>query len=186
MTSVASPLWLGAVHDEARALFHRAREAGVSSLRALVLGQVASFRDCWTFRKNIAQKVGCSVRTVARAFRQGKELGLIAVHRAKPNEIPTGLETPVPCGWSHRFTVGWGQVGKRIQQAIELARATRIVRQAAKAAAVRPAVYVKGPTATNERAAPRTQYQRRNWTAQQLDAELALLERERLNKPPPD
>lgn len=159
----------------------------MSSLRALVLGQVGSFRDCWSFRRTLADKVGCSVRTVARALKQGKELGLIDVHRAKKNEVPSGAEGPIPCGWSHRYTVGWGKIGKMVQQAIELARATRIVKQAARAAARESK---SGPARESPKAStaarPRTEYQRRGWTAQQLDAELALLERERLNKPPDD
>src|SRR3972149_2480929 len=100
--------WPGPAFVEARAAYERARSTGLSAARALVLGCIASFKDGWICRKNLADHTGLSVRTVQRAITQGKETGLIGVGRAKPNEIPPGMDRPVPCGWSHRWPIGWG------------------------------------------------------------------------------
>ena len=54
--------WGPAAH-EARSAYFRARQAGMNSLRSLVVSFVASFKDCWAFRRQIAQIIGCSVRT---------------------------------------------------------------------------------------------------------------------------
>lgn len=173
-------VWLGPARDEAVSAFKRAREAGMSIVRSWVVGTIGSFRDCWMFRAKIAEKLGCSVRTVQRAITQAKDLGLVRTGRAKLGEKPPGVATEIPCGWSHRFIVGRGLVGAAIKQAVELARGLRLVRQAAAAAAVpSPPKPAEAPVA---RVHARTPYQRRNWTAQELDAELARLER--LQAPP--
>lgn len=131
-------LWLGPHHGEARAAYTRARRAGLTSLRALVIGSVASFKDCWAFRAKLAAKHDCSVRTVQRALTQAREEGLIGVARSKCDivrgkkvfEKPPHFDKPVPCGWSHRWTIGWGKAGAAVKQAVEAARARWIVRHA--------------------------------------------------------
>jgi len=176
MTSAA--LWLGPVHVEARSAYQRARSAGLSPLRSLVIGTVASFRDCWAFRRKIAAHLGCSVRTVQRALTHGEREGLIGKARAKLAEKPPNMDQPIPCGWSHRWTIGWGQAGKLVQQAVDAAKARWIVRHVSQ-----PVVVPKVASAL-DLGAPRqrTEHQRRGWTAEQLDAKLAELERE--HKPP--
>jgi AraC-like DNA-binding protein len=119
----ASALFVGPYQHEARAAFLRAIESGLSVTRAYVLAQVASFKDGWLFRSTLAEKVGCSVRTVARAFAQAKREGLLRTHRAKKREIPPGCDQPLRCGWSHRFVIGWGAAGAAVKQAVECARA---------------------------------------------------------------
>jgi hypothetical protein len=159
-------LWLGPSPTEARAAYQRARVAGMSALRALVLGNVASFRECWAFRSKLAAKAGCSVRTVQRALTQATELGLMGRARAKPNERPPGLDQPLPCGWSHRWIVGWGKAGEAVQRAIDTARARVTLRRATRT--------VESCTPKPKACASvRSERAPRRWTAAELDAELA-------------
>lgn len=167
------------MHSEARAAYQRARNSGLSPLRSLVIGSVASFKECWTFRRKLAAHVGCSVRTVQRALTQAKAEGLINTARAKKTDIPPNWQHgPVTCGWSHRWVIGWGKAGEAVKEAVNQAKARWFVRQT---------MHERKPTrSTVDQVAPkppvkqRTEYQRRSWTAEELDAELA-----RLEKPPP-
>lgn len=168
MTDAAS-LWLGPQPAEARAAYQRARESGMTALRALVVGNIASHRDCWAFRKRLADKAGCSVRTVQRAITQAARLGLIGVARARRGEKPPGLETEVPCGWSHRWTIGWGRAGAAVKRAIDAARARWMVRHAAPSSAS-SSCPTKSCDGRGRDAAPA-----RTWTAAELDAELERL-----------
>jgi DNA-binding transcriptional MocR family regulator len=147
-------LWPGPHRAEAVKAFHRAIDGGMTSLRSLVVGCVASFRDCWMFQRQIAQRLGCSLRTVQRALAQARELGLIECHRAKTSENAPGLGRPVPCGWSHRWAIGWGMAASAAQAAISIARTKllgRFLRRPPKASAV----------------------PHRSWTADEIEAELA-------------
>ena len=121
-------MWLGPNQPEAVAAFRRARRAGMSLARALVVGQIASFRDCWAFRSKLARLLGVSVRTIQRAISEAKSLGLLKVFRAKPNEKAPELGKVIACGWSHRLTVGWGKAGAAVTEAIEAARLRFIAR----------------------------------------------------------
>lgn len=162
----ADSLWLGPVHTEARAGYQRARTAGMSPLRSLVVGTVASFKECWTFRKNIARKVGCSVRTVQRALTQAREEGLIGCARAKKDEVPPNWEHgPVTCGWSHRWVIGWGKAGQAVADAVHAAKARWLVKHAAP-----NKMTTRPPTAIGVPATYKPP--RRSWTAEELDAEL--------------
>lgn len=125
---VARPMWLGPYTSEAAAGFDRALSAGFTTGRALVVGQIASFRDCWAFRGVIAGRLGLSVRTVQRAITAAHESGLIGKARGKKDEIPTGAKAPIPCGWTHRWTVGWGQAEAAARAAIAAARLSRLVK----------------------------------------------------------
>jgi hypothetical protein len=175
--AVVSSLWLGPVQSEGRAAYHRAREAGLSPMRALVLGTVGSFRDCWAFRSKIAAHVGCSVRTVARALAQARQEGLVGVARCKQGEKPPNWGQVVPCGWSHRWIVGWGKVGDAVKQAVNAARARWIVHAMVKAS----------PAPTHPKSTP-SNAPRRHWTAAELDAELDRreLQNAERKRPPPD
>lgn len=166
MTAAATlSMWLGGSPHEAVSGYQRARSHGMSPARALAFGQIASFRDGWVFRSTIAKKIGASVRTVGRAIRQAKDLGLLGTARAKKNEIPPNAKGPIACGWSHRWIIGWGQAGKAVAAAVNAARAKRLAKLAAKG--LRP---VARP-------------QQRRWTAEQLEHELELRARA---MPPPD
>lgn len=162
--------WAGPYQTEGLAAFERARQAGMSMLRALALGHVGSFKDCWLFRLNIADKIRGSVRTVGRALQQGRELGLIGTARGKKHEIPPGRTEPVTCGFSHRWTNGWGKSGEVVRQAVEAARAAyeqrRLTRLAMAAVLKPPAPRVAPPRVARGDL-------RRRWTAADLDAELA-------------
>jgi hypothetical protein len=163
--AAALGMWIGPSPHEAVAGYNRAREQGMSPLRALAFGQIASFRDGWVFRSKIAKRIGASVRTVGRAIRQAKDLGLLGTARAKKTEIPPGLERPLVCGWSHRWIIGWGKAGEAVKLAVNAARARRLTKLTAKG--LRPVA----------------QPQRRRWTAEQLERELELRARQ---VPPPE
>ena len=177
----AAAMWLGPVHTEARAGYERARNAGLSPMRALVVGSIASFQECWAFRKNLARHVGCSVRTVQRAITQAKAEGLIGTARAKKTEVPPHWpHGPVTCGWSHRWVIGWGKAGEAVKDAVAAAKARWMVK-----VATPQKMTTRPPGSTMDPAAPRprTVHQRRSWTADELDAELERLDA--LKKPPP-
>lgn len=158
------PAYLGPDHLEARHAEQRAREAGLSVVRAKVVGNVASTKDLWAFRSSIAKQVGCSIRTVARALKQAVEEGLIRVHRGKRDEVPPAAKAPIPCGWSHRWFVARGLAVAAAVAAIAAAKLAAVARQA-----VSPQKHLRPP-------APRSEHRR--WTAAELDAEL-------LATPPP-
>lgn len=183
MTAVAAPsLWLGPAPAEAAAAFKRARGSGMSPTRALVVGNIASHKDCWAFRKKLAAQVGASVRTVQRAITQAASLGLIGVARAKPNEKPPGFDKVLPFGWSHRWTIGWGLAGAAVKRAVEAARAKFVFRRA-----TRP-LPREACAAKPKPCALRSPHQGRQWTAAELDTELARLEAHPpapREKPPP-
>ena len=193
------PLWIGPVHTEATAAYKRAREAGLTSARSLVVGTIASRKDGWMFRSTIAAKLGISIRTVQRAITQAKELGLMKVLLCKYEmqgkkrvytETPPGLDGPIQNAWTHRWTIGWGMAGAAVKAAVDAARARWLVREAFKAAAPKVAQAEGGIDSKPRGAAARTEYQSRervralraqhgdNW----IEIELDRLERER--KPP--
>jgi hypothetical protein len=190
-------LWLGPSHYEARAAYHRARGAGLTSLRALVVGTIGSFQDCWSFRSTIATFLGCSVRTVQRAITQAKQEGLIGVARSKVTVKPDGsrefepapkLGKPIPCGWSHRWTVGWGKAGEAVQRAVEAARARWLVRHAVHLPArTHATLNVKAPGKTGRQALSPSGRELRTMDREEiqreLDDALAVLPRA---TPPPD
>lgn len=165
--------WGPAAH-EARSAYFRARQAGMNSLRSLVVSFCASFKDCWAFRRQIAHIIGCSVRTVQRALTQAQDLGLLRCARAKLGEVPPGAKRPIDCGFSHRWIMGWGVAGKRagekIRAAIERARMRRVLR-----------VVVPAPKARRNPMEPKPQTwrQRRIPSLEELNAELERIERER-------
>lgn len=170
-----TPLWLGPFAAEALAAFHRGLEAGLTTSRALVVGQVASFQDCWTFRETIARRLGISARTVQRALTEAQDLGLIGKARSKPGEVPPGLTNEVYCGWSHRWTIGWGQAAERAKAAIAQARMVRLAKRLlATAAAPKREVERRAAEQVKTEQAHRERWHRepRRWTAEELDAEL--------------
>lgn len=184
----STPMWLGPFAAEALEAFHRALEQGLTTSRALVVGQVASFQDCWAFRSRIAERLGISSRTVQRALTEAQDLGLIGKARAKKGEVPPGLTNEVHCGWSHRWTIGWGQAADRARAAIAQARMVRLAKKLLAApipkAEVerRAAAQVKAEQVSRERWTTTP----RRWTAEELDAELARRDALRSQAPPDD
>lgn len=166
--------WPGPAGLEARAAYERARTSGLSAARALVLGCIASFRDGWTFRRNLAEHTGLSVRTVQRAITQGKETGLLGVGRAKKDEIPPGMDRPLPCGWSHRWTIGWGQAYEAAKAAVAQTRLARMVKAAARGDP-KPAPKAAESVPPGPMQGPRQERAPRRWTVSELDAELERL-----------
>lgn len=158
----------GPYRREAESMYVRARQAGMSVARATVAAFVSSFKDCWAFRKQIARVIGVSVRTVQRALTEASDLGLLRTARAKKGETPPGAKGPIDCGFSHRWTMGWGEAGKKagakIRAAIEKAKTRRLLSRAAPA------------TRTLSRPEPK---RRRILTVEELDAELARIDAER-------
>ena len=175
LTAVAGFLWwLGPVGDEARAAYVRARDAGMSHLRALVIGCVASFKDCWARRRKIAEHLRCSVRTVQRALTQAKELGLIGIGRSKPGEIPPGAKSEITCGFSHRWTIGWGMAGALVQEAVNRARAWRLQKAAVAASKVATRGSTVGPAHTTPpRKRRELQARPPRMSPEEIDAEVA-------------
>lgn len=152
-------LWPGPFGQEAVRAFHRATDAGMSTLRALVVGCVGSFKDCWMFQRQLAQRLGCSRRTIQRALRQARQLGLIECHRSKRNERPPGVAKPVECGFSHRWAIGWGRALEAAKVAVKVARV---------------AVTIPGAFRRNRKRQKATQGNtKRRWTASEIEAELA-------------
>lgn len=180
-----APFWLGRAEHEARAAFGRARNAGLSQLRSLIIGSIASFRDCWAFRRTLARRWGCSIRTVQRAITQARAEGLIEVHRAKKNEVPPDSreKKPLPCGWSHRWIIGRGKAGEAIQEAVAAAKAKFIVHFVLGGAKVKATTHTKLARAAAGYVFKRAEQTHRRWTAEELTAELERLDREK--KPPP-
>ena len=174
--------WPGPAGLEARAAYERARTSGLSAARSLVLGCIASFRDGWTFRKNLADHTGLSVRTVQRAISQGKLEGLLGVARAKKDEIPPGAKEPLRCGWSHRWTIGWGQAYEAAKAAVANTRLARMVKAAVRGES-KPAPKAAESAPAGPMQGPRQERPARQWTASELDAELERLARV---KAPPD
>lgn len=102
------------------------------------------------------------MRTVQRGITQARELGLLGTARARPDEVPPGCKSPIRCGWSHRWIVGWGLAVEACKAAVERARLKRMAK-------------AKDIPAKK----PRSPAQCRSWTPAELDAEL-----ERLSRPP--
>ncbi len=135
----------------------------MTTLRSWIIGQIASFRDCWVFRKRIAEWARCSVRSVQRAITQARSLGLLGVARAKPEEVPPGAKHAFSCGWSHRWTIGWGRAAAEVKRLVLAARLAWITR--------RTAVAKRVAVGNHEATAPPL----KRWSAAELDAELERL-----------
>lgn len=153
----------------------------MSPLRSWVVGQVATRRDQWAFRKTFAEWCRCSVRTVQRALTQAKALGLIGIHRGKKNETPPNAKGPIPCGWSHRFAIGWGEANAAVNRLIARARLAWITRDAKRKAetSTRNASAQSGRGTSRILGSDRGTPAGRSFTTAELDAELERLARER-------
>lgn len=169
----------GPYPHEARSMYFRARRQGMSLLRSTVAAYVASFKDCWAFRKKIAATVGVSVRTVQRAITQGQDLGLLNARRGKKGEVPPGARGPLDCGFSHRWTTGFGEHGKNavrsIAAAVERCKMRRVLRVATRKSKPTSSPLTLPAFDANEARRRVT----RGLTVEQLNAELERIGRER-------
>lgn len=95
---------------EAMAIFAYCKNAGVSWKRAYALACAASYGQiCWTFQTTLAEFTGYCVRTIQRAMRQAKALGLLVSRRLRRGEQPIGARQPITCGGALRRFIGWGK-----------------------------------------------------------------------------
>jgi hypothetical protein len=127
MTPVLTKEWFGKDDKTAARTRARARNLGATELRARILGNVSSFKDCWAPQATLAAFLQCSVRTIQRALRWGRDHGLIRCEFGKRGEKPPGKHGAVVSKWSHRWTVGRGLVGDALEAAINAARALAII-----------------------------------------------------------
>ncbi len=180
---VLKPTYLGPDLPEARAAEQRAREAGLTVLRARIVAHIASFKDGWIFRRRLAKTEGCSVRTVQRAITQAREEGLLGVARAKQGEKPPGAAGTFACGWSHRWIIGRGRAAAAALAAVAAAKLAWLARTAAKPPAPQqrcaPAACAGKAPPTGQRRPPA-----RRWTADEIDQ--ALADTPATGDPPPD
>jgi len=172
--------YVGTDYLEADAAFVRAVDQGLTAARALVIANVASFKDCWTARKKLAVYARTSLSTVQRALNQAAELGLIGKARAKLGEQLPGLPQPQTCGYSHRWTIGRGMAAGAAMAAIAAARVAKIVNRAPQKPKPQPVILQPKAPKPEQRA-------QRRYTAAELEAELANLpaEPERQEPEPP-
>jgi RNase P protein component len=91
-------------------------------------------RDPWIFQSSIAERLGCSVRTVQRWLAAFRALGLLECWRGKKKEIPPGASGPIRCGFSHRSLTAWHAAGSAFRAAVERIKAKREARILARAA----------------------------------------------------
>lgn len=170
--------YVGTDYLEADAAFVRAVDAGLTTARALVVANVASFQDCWAARRKIGAYARTSLSTVQRALNQAAELGLIGKARAKLGERLPGLPEPQTCGYSHRWTIGRGMAAGAAMAAIAAARVAQIVKHAFNA----PKKPKPQPVILQPKAPKPEQRAQRRFSAAELDAALAELPPE----PPPE
>jgi len=173
-------LWVGNDELEARAAYKRAREAGLTTTRAMVVGVIGSFRfdgrhDGWIYRRKIAEKLGCSIRTVQRAINDAIRCGLMKVYPNKPGEMPIGAKKKPQNRWSHRFIIGFGKAAEAAWQMVCAARARLLLsppkrRLTADVPTVADKVSLSAPLPPPK---AKTWVQSRKWTDAELDAELA-------------
>lgn len=171
--------YVGTDYLEADAAFVRAVDAGMTAARALVVANVASFRDCWAARRKIMLYARTSLSTVQRALNQAAELGLIGKARAKLGERLPGLPEPQTCGYSHRWTIGRGMAAGAAMAAIAAARVAKIVNRAFNAPKKPPK---REPVILQPKPPRPEQRAQRRFSAAELDAALAELPPE----PPPE
>ena len=82
----------------------------MSAKRAYAVACAASLGQvCWTFQSTIARFTGLSVRTVQRAIRQAKRIGVLISRRLRRGERPPGARQPITCGGALRRFIAWGK-----------------------------------------------------------------------------
>jgi len=99
----------GPFRREALAVAEHCVAQGMSWKRAYALACLASQgRISWMFQSTAAKFAGISVRTIQRAVRQAKKLGVLVSRRLRRGEQPHGARKPISCGGALRRFIGWG------------------------------------------------------------------------------
>jgi hypothetical protein len=100
----------GPFRSEALAILEHCKEAGMSWKRAYAIACFASLGQiCWQFQSSVARFTGYSVRTIQRAARQAKGMGVLVSRRLRRGERPPGARQPITCGGALRRFVAWGK-----------------------------------------------------------------------------
>lgn len=102
----------GPFRSEAMAILEHCKAAGMSWMRAYAVACLASVAEkgiCWKFQSSVAKFTGYSVRTVQRAVRQAKALGVLVSRRLRRGERPPGARQPITCGGALRRFIAWGK-----------------------------------------------------------------------------
>ena len=125
----------GKFKDAAREAYEFARAEGMRGFGPLIHAELTSYgRDPWIFQSSIAERLGCSVRTVQRWLYAFRAAGLLQCWRGKPKETPPGASGPIRCGFSHRALTAWHAAGSAFRRAVENIKAKREARILARAA----------------------------------------------------
>lgn len=100
----------GPFRSEAMAILEHCKAAGMSWMRAYAVACFASMGQiCWQFQSSVAKFTGYSVRTIQRAARQAKALGVLVSRRLRRGERPPGARQPITCGGALRRFIAWGK-----------------------------------------------------------------------------
>jgi len=169
-------MWVGNQEYEARAAYGRAREMGLTVTRSMVVGVIGSFQykgvhDGWIYRRKIAEKLNCSIRTVQRAISDAIRCGLMVVFPNKPGEMPIGAKTKPQNRWSHRMVIGFGKATEVARSMVQAARARWLLPKTAPSTAPAPTPAMADKLTLS--AKPKTWVQARKWTAADIETELA-------------
>jgi hypothetical protein len=100
----------GPYRSEALAILEHCKDAGMSWKRAYAVACFASMGQvCWQFQSSVARFTGYCVRTIQRAARQAKAMGVLVSRRLRRGERPPGARQPITCGGALRRFVAWGK-----------------------------------------------------------------------------
>ena len=128
----------GAFKHQAREGYAFAVAEGMRGFGPAIYGELMSWgKNPRIFQSNIAERVGCSVRTVQRWLAQFRELGLLQCWRGKRREVPPGASGPIRCGFSNRAMTAWHAAGAAFRRAVENIQARREQRLKDRAARAR-------------------------------------------------
>ena len=146
---------------------------GMRGFGPTIYAELMSYgRDPWIFQSSIAERLGCSVRTVQRWLHAFREAGLLQCWRGKKRETPPGASGPIRCGFSHRALTQWHHAKGAFLRAVEALKKKRADRALAR---------LQRPQQRNrEFVALVREMQARGCTAAEIDAALA----ERFPPPP--
>lgn len=110
----------GPYRKEALAILEHCKAAGMSWMRAYAVACLASMGQiCWQFQSSVARfmlgrgadpkQVRGRVRTIQRAARQAKTMGVLVSRRLRRGERPPGARQPITCGGALRRFIAWGK-----------------------------------------------------------------------------
>jgi len=183
-----SSLFVGRSGELGAAAVEVALKAGASGNAALLFGSIVSLNGSpfWVLRANLKDLFLVSTRTITRYFRQLVDLGLIVNKPAPIGAIPPGLDYVPPYRPWYKWAIGLPQMRDAVRErtretyqkwlkSFESERQKRVTRT--KLGAIIGQVWERRPTKPVPRADSTyaSDPPRRNWTAEELDAELARI-----------